>query len=158
VALYAYDEQQRSLLAVWGTGSGHRALQVLSAPETVKDEEIQHLVQAMSALSEAMWRTYTHPPEPAGSLEANTEGRRRTETRSVLPQVPDILLSPNLPQDGCIVTCYDPVEECAHQVGRALHAIGEASVSEAVVREMRIELDAIEQAGLGTSPAEQPTP
>jgi len=118
-------------------------------PEAVKAEETQRLVQAMSALSKAMWRTYTHPPEAAESLEANTEGWRRAETRFVLPQVPDIMLNPNLPRNGHIVTCYDPVEECAHQVGRALHAISEASVLEAVLRETRIELDAIEQAGLG---------
>ncbi|QKW38004.1 hypothetical protein HUT06_31710 [Actinomadura sp. NAK00032] len=33
------------------------------------------------------------------------------------------LTHPNLPSDGMLVTSYNPVEESAHQLGRALHDI-----------------------------------
>ncbi|MFC5180466.1 hypothetical protein [Actinomadura harenae] len=147
MTLYAYDEQGRSLLAVWGSGTGHRTAQIASVPETVEEASARSLAQAMSALSDAMWRTYTHPPEAAKSLEENTEGWRRAQTQALLPKVPDILRDPNLLLDR--VVSYNPVEESAHRVGRALHRAGDARLSEAVIREARTELDAIERAGRG---------
>ncbi|RFU41435.1 hypothetical protein DZF91_11690 [Actinomadura logoneensis] len=149
MTLYAYDDQQRSLSAIWGTGTGHRLAPVAAVPESTKDRDALRLAEALTTLSGALWRTYTHPPEAAGSLEENSEGWRRAQTQAVLPKVPEILENPNLPDGGTMVVSYDPVEESAHHVGRALHAISDDKLSDAVIREVRTELDAIERAGLG---------
>ena len=48
-----------------------------------------------------------------------------------------------------MIQSYNPVVECAHEVGRALHAIGDAQLTGRVVADVQAELDSVEQAELG---------
>jgi len=57
---------------------------------------------------------------------------------------------PNLPSDqGRLVQSYVRVEEAAHRVGRALHAIDDQELVDKVVADVRQELAAVEHAELG---------
>jgi hypothetical protein len=56
---------------------------------------------------------------------------------------------PNLPSDGLLIQSYDPVEEWAHRVGRALHAVGDADLTAAIATDVQAELSAIERAERG---------
>src|SRR5947209_3008822 len=80
----------------------------------------------------------------------NTEAWRRSETREAFAEVPGIIQEPNLPsEDGTMSVCYDPVEESAHRVGRAVHRINQQTLLDAVLAETRRELAAVESAELG---------
>jgi plasmid stabilization system protein ParE len=48
-----------------------------------------------------------------------------------------------------LTVSYNPVEETAHQVGRALHSINNPGLTEQIVAEVQAELAAVEQAELG---------
>ncbi|MDX8031686.1 hypothetical protein SK803_15785 [Lentzea sp. BCCO 10_0856] len=57
---------------------------------------------------------------------------------------------PYLPDDqGYLVQSYVRVEEAAHRVGRAAHAIADQDLTDAVVADVQQELAAVEQAELG---------
>jgi hypothetical protein len=64
-------------------------------------------------------------------------------------EVLSALEKPNLPQNGIMTVSYNPVEESAHHVGRALHDIGNADLTDQVMAEVKAELEAVEQAELG---------
>lgn len=148
---YAYDAARHALLVSWGTGHGDLAATVAEFSPAVKDTDAIHLAFALTELSTALWNAYTHPASAAGDpTEANTEAWRRSETREAFAEVPGIIQEPNLPyEDGTITVCYDPVEESAHRVGRALHRAGQPALLEAVLAEARRELAAVESAELG---------
>ena len=104
----------------------------------------------LSGLSEALWRCYTHPASAANSVEVNTEGWRRQETRNGFAEVVTSILKPNLPyENGTLIVSYDPVEERSHRVGRALHTIADAALTAAVVADVGTELAAVGDAELG---------
>lgn len=146
---YAVDEERRALLVCWGTGGGDVARTVAVAAPGIMDARMLHLARMLSDLSAALWRTYTHPPSAAESVEVNTEGWRRQTERDLFARVPEALVNPNLPERGTIVQCYSPVEEGAHRVGRALHAIGDGHITERVAAEVDEEIAAVESAELG---------
>ncbi|MFI1994964.1 hypothetical protein [Actinoplanes sp. NPDC020271] len=104
----------------------------------------------MSALSESLWRCYTHPASAAASTESNTEGWRRQQTREGFATVTEAIRSPHLVDEaGYLTVEYDPVQETAHRVGRALHAIGDQALTDAVVTDVEAEIGAVENAELG---------
>jgi hypothetical protein len=104
----------------------------------------------LSRLSEALWRCYTHPASAADSLEVNTEGWRREQTRNEFDSVVDHIRRPNLPDEhGSLIVNYDPVEERAHRVGRWLHDAADPDLIIAVIAEVEAELAAVQQAELG---------
>ncbi|NUP48486.1 MAG: hypothetical protein HOW97_14435 [Catenulispora sp.] len=147
---YAIEEQRRAVVAVWATGDGDTAAVVTTLPPSAPIDAGYVLVAALTGLSGALWRTYTHPASAAGDdLEDNSEGWRRQSERDAFADVPAALTAPNLPADGMIVQSYVAVEEGAHRVGRALHAIGDAALTKAVAEEVGAEIAAIEQAELG---------
>jgi hypothetical protein len=75
---------------------------------------------ALSGLSAALWRCYTHPASAAGSLEVNTEGWRREQTRNEFASVIANIREPSLPDsDGMLMVSYDPVEESAYRLAAA---------------------------------------
>jgi hypothetical protein len=100
-------------------------------------------------LSRAVWRAYTHPASSADSLEVNTEGWRREGDRAAFPAVLPALSRPHLAEGRTLVQSYIPVEETAHRVGRALHAIGDAALSEQVAADVQADLDPVERAERG---------
>jgi hypothetical protein len=149
VTTYAFDEERHAIVAVWETGSGCAASTFAELPGDVPAGAVERLAQALTRLSAQAWRTYTHPASAADEQDVNTEGWRRAQHREAFATVAQALTTPNLPSDGMLDVSYNPVEESAHRVGRALHEIGDADLSRRVGVEVQAELNAIEQAELG---------
>ena len=58
--------------------------------------------------------------------------------------------SPNLPDaHGLLVVSYSSVEESAHRLGRILHTLADAALTEAVAADVAAEVDAVVRAELG---------
>lgn len=85
------------------------------------------------------------PPSAADEQEDNTEDRRHGQQREAIVHVEEALHQPNLPTNGVLEVSYNPVEESAHRIGRALHDIDNADLSKRVGEEVRAELGAIER-------------
>jgi hypothetical protein len=123
---------------------------VVAIPAAVPDAEALALVNSLNDLSRVVWRTYTHPASAAGDDgEVNTEGWRREQYRAAFSGVGQALRQPNLPNGGGMLVSYNPVEECAHRVGRALHRVGNDGLAEAVAADVAAELQAVEAAECG---------
>ncbi|MGW7441936.1 Voldacs domain-containing protein [Kitasatospora sp. NPDC054795] len=146
---YSIDPDRRELIAAWGTGEGDLATRVASLPAGADTSDLLGLARALSHLSEAAWRTYTHPASAAGSLEPNSEGWRREQERGHFGEVADAVAKPNLPSGGAMLVSYSRVLESAHQAGRALHELGDPALTEAVLAEVAAELAAVQNAELG---------
>lgn len=147
---YAFDDDNRTLIVSWGTGAGDTALVVGRVPADVRTEQALGLARALTRFSLTAWRTYTHPASSARTLNVNSEGWRRQGNRDAFDLVVDAVKSPNLPhRNGSIIQSYIPTEEAAHQVGRALHDIGDPTLTDCVVSEIERELNAVERAELG---------
>ncbi|MEU4117841.1 hypothetical protein AB0F71_25515 [Kitasatospora sp. NPDC028055] len=82
-------------------------------------------------------------------MEPNSEGWRREGERKAFDEVPSAINQPNLPQDGMLDVEYSPLVESAHRAGRALHTLGNADLTAAVLAETSTELTAVENAQLG---------
>ncbi|MGW3349277.1 hypothetical protein ACWDA3_38785 [Nonomuraea rubra] len=146
---YAVDHRRNVLIASWSTGSGDTAVDVADLPARISSRDALNLARTLTQLSDACWRCYTHPASAADSHEANSEGERRQEERDAFTSVLTALTRPNLPADGYMIQSYIRVEEAAHQVGRALHALNAAELTTRVTIDVGAELTAIEQAELG---------
>lgn len=147
---YAIDEQHGTLIAAWATGDGDTATTVATLPPSSPTEQRYAVARALAGLSEVLWRTYTHPASAAGDdMEDNSEGWRRQGERDAFAGVLPALVRPNLPENGMIVQSYVTVEEGAHRLGRALHAIGDEDLTAAISAEVQADITAIEQAELG---------
>ncbi|WP_407987562.1 hypothetical protein [Kitasatospora sp. CMC57] len=107
------------------------------------------LARALAQLSEAAWRTYTHPASAAGSLEPNSEGWRREREREAFDEVVDAITKPHLPSGGMMMVSYSRLVESANRIGRALHDIDDPDLTQAVRGEVATELAAVESAELG---------
>ncbi|MFB8203133.1 hypothetical protein [Kitasatospora purpeofusca] len=146
---YSIDPERHELLATWGTGEGDLATRVASLPAGAETSVLLRLARALSHLSEAAWRTYTHPASAAASQNSGSEGWRRDEERDAFDEVPDAIARPNLPQDGMLDVSYSPLVESAHRAGRALHSLDDRQLTDAVLAEIAVELAAVENAELG---------
>jgi hypothetical protein len=150
VTRYAIDEQHGALIAAWATGDGDTATTVATLPPSSPTDQRYAVARALVGLSEALWRTYTHPASAAGDdMSDNSEGWRRQGERDAFAKVLPALVQPNLPEDGMIMQSYVAVEEGAHCLGRALHAVGDEHLTAAISAEVQAEIAAIEQAELG---------
>ncbi|WP_305783724.1 hypothetical protein [Symbioplanes lichenis] len=147
---YAVDEDTGMLLRVWPTGRGQRAAVVGSLPTTAAVEDRLLLAAALTSLSEALWRCYTHPGLATDDRDGNGEGWRREQSRQAFSQLVGFIKEPNLPRaDGAMIESYDPVEEWAHRVGRAVRAVDDAQLLEAVSADVAAEIEAVESAERG---------
>ncbi|MFB4273523.1 hypothetical protein [Nonomuraea sp. GTA35] len=146
---YAVDHRRNALIASWSTGSGDTAVDVADLPDGIPSHDALNLARGLTQLSEICWRCYTHPASAADSHEPSSEGERRQEERDAFTTVLTALTNPNLPADGYLIQSYIQVEEAAHQVGRALHALNAAELTTRVTIDVGAELAAIEQAELG---------
>src|SRR5215469_10222375 len=146
---YAIDEARGELMATWETGYGAIAVRVAPLSASLQPRERLAVAAEMSGLSDALWRCYTHPASAADSLEVNTDGWRREQSREAFGSVVDHLRRPNLPSHGTLVVGYGAVQERAHRVGRCLHRAADTDLSTAVIRDVEAELAAVEQAELG---------
>ncbi|WP_267595735.1 hypothetical protein [Carbonactinospora thermoautotrophica] len=146
---YAYDQARDALVATWGAGIGEVAETVAGLPAAVTGEQALRLSHALSRLSQAAWRTYTHPASAAGSLDPHTEEWQREQERAAFTAVLPAIRHPNLPEDGLLVRSCIAVEEYAHRVGRVLHQIGDGTLTEQVAADVAAELAAVERAERG---------
>ena len=146
---YAVELARNTLIASWGTGTGDVASTVTELPPSAPEGKVQDLSEALINLSQALWRCYTHPASAADSLEPNTEGWRRQGSRDEFATVIPAISKPNLPHGGMLIQSYVPVEESAHQVGRALYAIGDSGLTNRIIDDVQAELDAVERAECG---------
>ncbi|MEV4708775.1 hypothetical protein [Actinoplanes sp. NPDC049316] len=147
---YAVDEDTGTVLRIWPTGRGQRAAVVGALPATAVAEDRLRLAAALTSLSEALWRCYTHPGLATDDRDGNGEGWRREQSREVFSQLVSLIKEPNLPSEGgAIIESYDPVEEWAHRVGRALRALDDAKLLEAVSADVAAEIEAVESAERG---------
>ena len=147
---YAIDERRGELAASWGAGYGDLVTAVAALPVGSTPKQRLTVAATLTTLSDALWRCYTHPASASHSTDVNTEGWRRQHHRASFNLVLEIVQKPNLPDEsGILIVSYDPVEECAHGVGRALHAIDDPELTAAVVADLHTEIAAVEQAELG---------
>ncbi|WP_228688156.1 hypothetical protein [Amycolatopsis keratiniphila] len=149
MTVYAIDATRQVLINTWDTGLGSVAGSVSELPAKAAHEDLLRLADTLTGLSRQLWRTYTHPASAADSLEENTEGWYRQGERNAFDSVIQALTKPNLPQDGYMIQSYIRVEEAAHRVGRALHTLGDKTLTEQVTAEVEAELRAVEQAERG---------
>ena len=147
---YAIDEQRGALIAAWATGDGDTAGTVATLPPATPADQRYAVARTLTDLSAALWHAYTHPASAAeDDLEDGSEGWRRQAERDAFAGVPEAIVEPNLPENGMIVQSYIVVEEAAHRLGRALHAIGDTELAKSVAAEVHTEIAAVEQAELG---------
>lgn len=126
------------------------AIRVAALTTSIAPRQRLALAAELSGLSDELWRCYTHPASAADSLEVNTEGWRREQTRNEFATVTAHIAKPSLPDsDGMLMVSYDPVEERAHRVGRCLHAAADADLTTAVIADVKAEPSAVEGAELG---------
>ncbi|MFC4002486.1 hypothetical protein ACFS2C_08905 [Prauserella oleivorans] len=146
---YAFDEARHSLLTTWETGAGWVAGTVAELPASAELAHALFLADSLTGLSRHLWRTYTHPASAAGSFEANRQGWLRQAERDAFADVIPAITNPNLPTGDMIAHSHLLVEEAAHRVGRALHVLGEQTLTGRVVADVEQELAAVEQAERG---------
>lgn len=146
---YSIDPARHELIGTWGTGEGDLATRIAALPAEVGTSALLGLARALTQLSDALWRTYTHPASAAGSLEPNTEGWRREQERQAFGEVAGAIAEPNLPSGGTMVVSYSRLIESANRVGRALHELDDPDLTKAVLAETATELAAVESAELG---------
>nr|BFE56541.1 hypothetical protein GCM10020063_010670 [Dactylosporangium thailandense] len=143
---YAIDVQRSELHAVWSTGFADTTQQAAVLPPGVSQDEAGALAAALTGLSVALWRRYTHPSTETYADEEASGGWQRHETRAMFGDVAAAIRNPNLPVDGMLIASYDLVEENAHRVGRALHAIGSKALTDSVAGDIEFELAAVADA------------
>ncbi|GAA0975766.1 hypothetical protein GCM10009555_034220 [Acrocarpospora macrocephala] len=146
---YAIDQSRNALIATWSAGIGDTAITVAQLSTDIPADHALRLAKALSELSLACWRCYTHPASAADTLDVNSEGWRRQGERDAFATVLPALSSPNLSTQNSIIQSYIHVEECAHRVGRALHTINDDKLTAEVVTDVTAELAAAERAELG---------
>jgi hypothetical protein len=149
VSRYAFDDERGMLAVSWATGAGDVARDLAPVDAALPHAEIRQLTGALTELSAAMWRTYSHPVGAADSLEPNTEGWRREGEREAFEAIHEALIRPNLPPDGVLTQSHLVTEEAAQRVGRVLYALGDAALTERVAADVDCEVAAVEQAERG---------
>lgn len=146
---YSVDLDQQHLIASWGTGEGDLSTRIAALPGGADASGLLALARSLTQLSDAAWRTYTHPASAAGSLEPNSEGWRREKEGEAFDEVPSAITEPHLPHGGAMMVSYSRMVESAHRVGRSLHDLDDDTLTKAVLAEAALELGAVESAELG---------
>ncbi|MFF4343072.1 hypothetical protein ACFY00_24475 [Kitasatospora sp. NPDC001540] len=146
---YSVDLDQRQLIASWGTGEGDLSQRIATLPDGAGTSALLALARSLTQLSDAAWRTYTHPASAAGTPEPDSEARRREQEREAFGEVPGAITEPHLPHGGTMLISYNRLVESAHRIGRALHHLRDAALTSTVLAEAALELAAVENAELG---------
>ncbi len=146
---YAVDSLRGAIVRITHVSEGTLATDV-GGLEAAPEAHQTALAVALSELSASVWWHYTHPASAAlDNLQDNSEGWRRAGEREQLDLLVESLRSPNLPQGELLLVSYVRSEEAAHRVGRILHEIGSAELTEAVVAEVESEIAAMRLAEQG---------
>jgi hypothetical protein len=147
VSVYAVEPASCGLVAVWPAAVGHQVSTVAVLSSTVTEVQAGALSAESTRLSEAVWEAYVRP---ASATSDEQERSRREYEREQFSGVAAAVRTPNLPDEsGMMIVSYSPVEESAHRLGRVLHEIADAALTDAVVAEVQVELDAVARAELG---------
>ncbi len=93
---YAYDPGRRAVVVSWATGSGDLAATVATLSPATPDRDALRLVEQLTFLTAAVWRTYTHPASAAPDLTAGSEGWRCDNDRQAFTGVLTAILTPEL--------------------------------------------------------------
>ncbi len=97
---YAVDPQRQALIVTWPTGSGDTATTGASLPPNTPALQAHDLARELTSLSQALWRTYTHPPLTDEVTEPDSEEWQPQHEREILPSLPETITNPNLPRTG----------------------------------------------------------
>ncbi|MFP5021916.1 MoxR family ATPase [Pseudonocardia phyllosphaerae] len=124
---YAYDDKASSIIATWPTGDGAVAERVARVPRQWDPDEARRLAGALTRLSQFLWLAYSE-------LTADELHPFR---------LVEAVRFPNRPAGGTQAIMGDPQVEAAHVVGRLVAAAPGRALHEAVVRDVRAEIDAV---------------
>jgi hypothetical protein len=147
VTTYAYDPMQSQLMAVWPLGTGYHAQVVARVDDQGDAAGLAELCEELTQLSRELWDTYVNPSSAA--INEQDRAHRQSE-RDAFANVVAALWSPNLPSEtGELLVSYVSVAERGHRVGRVLHQLNTAALTDAVVADVTAEIAAVEQAEQG---------
>ncbi|MER7767019.1 hypothetical protein [Kitasatospora sp. NPDC096140] len=146
---YSVDPDRRELIAAWGTGEGNLATRIAALPADVAVSASLGLSSALTQLSDAAWRAYTHPAGAAGSRVPDTGGRVRDREPDPVREVARAIAAPDPAGRSAVLASSGRLLESARLVGRALHDLADPRLTEAVLAETATELAAVESAELG---------
>ncbi|MGI5243056.1 hypothetical protein [Dactylosporangium sp. CA-139066] len=145
---YGVNADRGLLLAIWPAGRGAFAETVATLPAAVSPGHGSALADSLSALSAALWDRYVQ----AGSMA----GDGGDDDEAVLGSGPAwsdriVALVQRAARTAADVHLdfYDPIEDAAHQVGRALGPIGSVALDDTVLAEVRREVAGVDAAGGG---------
>src|SRR5436190_10991738 len=146
VTVYGVDSGRGVLVAMWPAVVGWRAGVV--ADLAVADEEsAARVCHVLTDVSAVLWGVYARPPSAA--VDERERGLWADE-RAALDEVVGAVRRPHLPTGaGLVVVPYNRVLEAAHRLGRQVHGVGDAGLTEAVAAEVTGEVDAVRRAELG---------
>jgi hypothetical protein len=147
VTTYAYDPVQSQLVVVWPLGTGYHAQVVTHIDDQGDATGLAELCEELTQLSHELWDTYANPASAA--IDEQDRVNREAD-RDAFADVVAALRSPNLPSEtGELVVNYGSVPEPGHRVGRVLHQLNAAALTDAVVADVTAEIAAVEQAERG---------
>ena len=147
---YAYNPSTRTIHATWSESTQHADTIVLVATtdESVEDSDVHLLLAALSCLSTAAWKSYTHPVATAGDTAiVNSEAWIRSRMFESLDSVCDLVHTPNL-----LTSTWKTHETAgwyAREVGRHLRSAGSTELTEAVLGELEDEIASVKAACAG---------
>ena len=121
---------------------------VASVGLAVSEQDVLRLCAELTGLSRALWEVYVRS---ASSAVEEQEREHREDERQRFDRVVAAVRSPVLPDSrGLLQVSYSPVEESAHRVGRILHGLAGASLTEAIAIAVEVgaELTAVYRAEL----------
>ncbi|MFJ8621870.1 hypothetical protein ACIRD3_03365 [Kitasatospora sp. NPDC093550] len=146
---YSVDPDRHALIASWGTGDGHLATHIGLLPADAPASTLKGLSRALTQLSEAAWRAYTHPAGAADSPAPGPAGRPRGQDRDHFGGVAEAIARPGPAGGRVALVSRSHLLESAHRVGRTLGDLADPVLTEAVLAEAATELGAVESAELG---------
>ncbi|MFI5937847.1 hypothetical protein [Actinoplanes sp. NPDC051494] len=146
---YAVDVQQRGLLRTWESRTERLAAVVLDLPSVYSIEDCHALAEALTSLSEGLWRAYARSGLELGDGAARGRKRRlgnllvRTGG-AIRPSSAGTLTAVQLsaPEDRYTVSLADRVAE-------AMSSLDDAELQELIIREVEEETAAVERADRG---------
>lgn len=136
---YAHDPAASALLAVWPTGDGAVAHRVARIPKSLPPDLTRHTVAALTVLSARLWLAYSE----------TTVHEIRPDRITAAAADPDALHGPDSPHGPDDRAGVDDLVEIAASLGDDLLSAPGRVFREAVLAEVRAELDAVAAADRG---------
>jgi hypothetical protein len=148
MTIYGIDGDRRLLIATWQVGRGGVAQTVATMPADVTAEHGAELTEGLSALSATLWKSYARADAAASPATISDDAHLdRGEAR--IDRIAAMVQRRNSAAADAHIAFYDPVDNAAHQIAKALDLIGSADLDVAVLAEVRHEVASVEAAGRG---------